>query len=384
MDSEQALRDRSGRLERFFRVDPDNADIACELADVLLQLGEAAEFVATLERLNELNPQHVGLRFRLASAWIATGDYANAAEILSALLDDGIDNLAIRYNLALSRLCLRDAETAARIIEPLHGRESEYQPLLLLDVRIQYAQRKYETALDTLLRYQELQPTDPEAVGLSALLLLDSGKTDAARTAAEKALSFDPECLEALLAAAGVAIAQNRMTDAEELSARALARHPQSGRAWSLQAQAQLAHADHDAAMTSLFSAVEFMPDHIGTWHMLAWCQLLNDQIDHAEDSFQRAYEIDRNFDETHGGLAVIAALRGDIETARKSVRRAQGLNPACYSARYAESLLLEREGKDEPARKIIDDVLNGPSPTGTVPLAELINQLAASRRNQG
>jgi Tfp pilus assembly protein PilF len=81
------------------------------------------------------------------------------------------------------------------------------------------------------------------------------------------------------------------------------------------------------------------MPTHIGTWHDLVWVQLLQGDLAAAEESFRRAVELDRNFSERHGGLAVVAAYKGNWAGAEELSKTALGLDPQSVSGRYAQSL---------------------------------------------
>ncbi|MNH31046.1 hypothetical protein D3C79_913770 [compost metagenome] len=78
-----------------------------------------------------------------------------------------------------------------------------------------------------------------------------------------------------------------------------------------------------------------------------------------------RSYELDRNFSETHGGLAVVDVIDGLEDEARVGIRRALKLNPDSLSARYAEILLLQRADKGEQAMELMHQVLAERSPDG-------------------
>ena len=77
------------------------------------------------------------------------------------------------------------------------------------------------------------------------------------------------------------------------------------------------------------------------------------------EDIAERALTIDRNFAETHGGLAVIAVLEGDGAAAAACIKRALRLQPGCLSARYAEVLALGRAGKHEAAQAAFEALMS-------------------------
>jgi Flp pilus assembly protein TadD len=78
---------------------------------------------------------------------------------------------------------------------------------------------------------------------------------------------------------------------------------------------------DLAGAMQALKAAVAVMPEHLGSWHALAWMQMLSQDLAGAESSLQEALARDASFGETYGGLALLAALRGDRVAAEAHVR---------------------------------------------------------------
>jgi Flp pilus assembly protein TadD len=77
--------------------------------------------------------------------------------------------------------------------------------------------------------------------------------------------------------------------------------------------------------------------------------------------AFDRALVLDRNFGETHGGLAVIACLQGREADARGSIKRATRLDPQGLSAQYARMLLLQRHGRQKEAQDLLEAVMARP-----------------------
>lgn len=63
-------------------------------------------------------------------------------------------------------------------------------------------------------------------------------------------------------------------------------------------------------------------------------------ELAEAEQTFRKALALDRNFGESHGGLAVVSALQGKKSEAEEGVQRALRLDPEGLSARYAEMVL--------------------------------------------
>jgi tetratricopeptide (TPR) repeat protein len=212
-----------------------------------------------------------------------------------------------------------------------------------------------------------LAPDHSTARGLRALALLDSGETDEAYATAEACLTLYPDQHEALLVAGTVALWKQDLDRAEAYHQRALGRHPNSGRALSGHGQLKMLRNELPAARKELAHAVVAMPDHIGTWHALAWTDLLLGDIDGAEASYQQAFDLDRNFADSHGGLALIHALKGRTEEADQAIKRALRLNPECATALYARTLLLSDSGHTAEADKLLAGLMaNSPMPMTT------------------
>jgi Tfp pilus assembly protein PilF len=152
-----------------------------------------------------------------------------------------------------------------------------------------------------------------------------------------------------------------------------LERSPDNARAWVGLGTAALLGQDFAGAKSALRRGVEHMPGHVGSWHLLAWTELMTGEIDEAERLFARSFELDRNFAETHGALATIAAMRGDRESALRSTEVAKRLDSECLSAKYAQSVLARAAGDAEQARELIVSTIAGMTAEAKTPLAELL-----------
>lgn len=371
--SEATLEERAAGLRRFLQQDPDNPHIIGDLADVLLQLGRSQEARTLIIDRKGTEPDEPELAFTLASAELGLGDFEGAGRRLESLIDNGIDNLGVRFNLAFSHLCRARGKEALDTLAPIRPSWREYPRVMLLMARAYQREGDYEEAIRAARQFVDAEPADTEGRGLLALLHCDAGDWQSAHDLANQVLSEAPDQADALLAAGGAAAGLNRNAEAADYFKRAVEYHPHIGRAWSGVAQTALAAGDITDARSALDKALAAMPDHIGTWHMLAWIQIMEGDLVGARKSFDRSYEIDHRFDETHGGYAVLFALDGELEEAKRSARRALKLNPKCYSARYAESLVLEREGQPDKAREIIEGVMHEPAPASGEPFKDLV-----------
>jgi tetratricopeptide (TPR) repeat protein len=375
---------RVARLRGFLSVDSSNSDLACELADLLLEQGATGEAEAALESLSPPANATPGVRFRLARIALASGRYETAGSLLQALIEAGHDHEAVMHDLAFVQLCQRDCEAAATTIHGAIARHGASASLRMLAARIALMQERRADAIALLDQTLAEDPGNIQAQGIRALAFLDDSRHPQAAEAALGCLLVDGDQHEALLVAGTLALWGKQVDVAETYFARALERYPNSGRVLSGMGQCAMLRDDLVTARITLESAVRAMPDHIGTWHALAWTQLLQGEHDVAEASYQHAYALDRNFADTHGGLALIALLRGDATDAERSIQRALRLDPNAITARYAKSLLLQSRGDDAGADALLR-VLIGEGGGMTLPIREFgerLKQRLTARRH--
>jgi hypothetical protein len=87
----------------------------------------------------------------------------------------------------------------------------------------------------------------------------------------------------------------------------------------------------------------------------------------------EHALDLDRNFAESHGSLATVAALRGDQATAKREIDIANRLDPGCLSAKLAASLLKRAANDPDGARELIATTVAGLTRDDKSPLAALL-----------
>lgn len=372
------------RLQSFLLADPGNAELACELADALFAQGRFDEARRALLSLPEERQLILAVRFRLARYGLMQGDYAGAEAGFAQLTAQGHPVPALWHDLAFAQLCQGHLAPARATLAEAESRFGADSARTVLAARIALFERNYPAAEHELLRALELEPVHPVAMGLRALASLDSGDPDTAGTLADNCLAQYPDQHEALLVAGTVALWRRELVQADTAFERALGWHPGSGRALSGMGQLLLLREQLEGGRALLERAVSAMPDHIGTWHALAWAQLLCGDQQAAELSYQRAYDLDRNFAESHGGLALVAALDGRTEEADAAIRRALRLDPACLTARYARSLRLQDMGETAQADELLADLFSpGPMPAGIGDVREFATRLRARLGNR-
>lgn len=375
---------RASRLQAFADQDPSNPILLCDLLDELLAEGRADEALARLQAVPADLRTLAAVKFREARCAMLRQDFAGVVAILQPLVADTAEPPAgIAHDLAYAQCALGLFDEAWRTLATVQAQGDDAVAISLLKARILYGQKQYDTALDVL------EPISggsrlAEVRGLRALLLLDQGETSRAAAEAGQALAIDADQHEACLVTGTVALWEQRVDESQATFQHVLAVNPHSGRALLGLGQCRMLRADVTAARGALEHAAAEMPGHIGTWHALAWCQLLEGDLAGARHSFDRAFAIDRTFGETHGGFALVHALRGERHEAEESIKRATRLDPDGPSARYARSVLLLDEGRPEAARKIIDGILMQSSGNAMAVPADFIYRLRELVRPRG
>lgn len=355
----QQLQQQLERYEDFLTQDPGNIKLIGDVLDLYIQLGEFQKAKILLAKSLQDTPSDAGLIFRQATLSMATGEIDNAIKQYGKLIEQGRNDASIYYNLAYAYGLQRRFDEALAQLDTIENAADVLPESLLLRARIFHHLGNIEEALECATQYVEKQPQSADGFGELALLYLDMENYTSASEQASKALAIDAEQPEALSTEGFIALTNQDDVSARSLFDRAMARHPKSGRCWTGLGLTEMFNGNITEAIEALTKAVEYMPDHIGTWHALAWCQMSTDQLDDAAKSFETSLELDRNFAETHGGLAVIEILKGDIAEAETLTKKSLRLNPMCFAGRFANSLLKSKTGSAEEAQKSIEGILN-------------------------
>lgn len=378
VDSTTEWNQRVAQLRAFFAMDPANIPLACDLFDALVGAGEVAQAIALLGGLSVELRTDAAIRFRQSRAALMQGRYSDAVDVSRGLIDEGHENSALWHDLAFAQLCLRDVVSARATLEDAEARFDDSVELAIVAARVAMMDGDFELALRHLDRAQAIGPQHAAVQGVRSLALLDAGQADAAYSAAMACLASFPDQHEALLVAGTVALWRQDVAEADAHYARALERLPNSGRCLSGLGQVRMLQNRLEDTRELLLRATVAMPDHIGTWHALAWVDLLRGDIDKAEASYQHAYDLDRNFADSHGGLALVHVLRGRNDEAELAIRRALRLNPQCPTALYAQTLLLEVTGQGEDAMRLLGGLVQPVGLPDGMDLAEFSRRLRA------
>lgn len=266
---------------------------------------------------------------------------------------------AVHLQLRLGRVAAA-AATLAPELEQVQAGEPLPDLLQAAWLRVEHHAGRLSEGLDWALAREAQGQLAAEAAGVASMIAMDLGDLPTCDRLSRVALAQHADQGEALLASAALSLFSQDPTEALALNERVAAARPESGRAWTQLGAARLLAMDLQGARVGYARATDLLPGHAGSWHGLAWTQLLLGDLVEAERLLDHALELDRNFAETHGALAVVYAKTGRRQMAQESLRRAQGLDAGSFSVQYAQALLQNPELSGEDLITLATRLLDG------------------------
>jgi tetratricopeptide (TPR) repeat protein len=364
-------------LLRMLQTDPNNALLRSHFVRSAIAVGEyehADQIVDT--RLREV-PTDPHALFDSATILMARKQYQDAILQLQSLLNSGQRHAGIFFNIGLCHYCLGEYAAAREPLQEAYELGERTPGLLRLLISSLHHLGLMDEAVALADAHSEAAHNDGPLAGVLALLYLDAEQAGPAARWARVALKFNPSSVDGLTVQATLHIAQMRTEEARREFDQILQLAPQAGRAWLGLGTLALLAQDLPRAKELFHTAVKYMGGHVGTLHMLAWTELAAGAYIGAQRAFEDALALNRNFAETHGGLAALAALRGDREAAQRSIEVAERLDSECLAAQLARALLAS--GSDpQLARRIILETAGTLASKDSSALSRLLGRLAA------
>ena len=349
---------RLGQLKPLLTADPGNDRLARECIELALQAGDFGFVIERADKTLAASPSDPQALFDRASALMGACDYRDAIVSLRAVLERVPDAAAAQFNLGLCHYCLSEYPQARRPLEAAHAAGDASAGLLRVLVSTLHHLGEIDEAVKLCDENAPAAESDGALAGVYALAYLDANRADAAARWAATALRSNPDSLDGLVVQGTLSTARMDLGRARAAFERALQLAPSTGRAWIGLGMLALLANDPRNAITLIERGLQSMPAHVGSWHALGWAHLVSNDLDAAEAVFGRAMELDRNFAESHGALASIAALRGRRAEAQRAIDVALRLDPKCLGAQFARSVLTRSAGDSSNAERIIQAAL--------------------------
>lgn len=370
-DASNSPEDRLARLVHYLESDPQNVSLLGDAANAALSAKKPDLALELLARLGALKPLNETQENLAGVAALQIGDHETARGHFARLLQSHPDDASLRFNHAWA---LAEARRFEEALSALDDQTAETLPqAAMLQVQLMHELGQFDRAHERARAYAAIFPEHQGLMAAVSVLAVDVEDLDLARACAEKGGDHP----DALTTRGMLALDDARDDEARDMFARALAQNSASPRAWLGRGLVAMAKGAHNEAAQDLEHGATLFDSHVGSWIAAGWAHLLSNDHAKARQCFERALEIDRNFGETHGSLAVLALLEGKSEDAQRSADVALRLDPKSMSAILATSMLLEAQGKPDVARRIIERALETPIDASGATIAQAMAKRA-------
>lgn len=375
---------RLERLESYLALDGDNPVLLGEVATLQYQLGLLSAAKTNAEKLLQIDPQRASAHALLGLLASRAAEFSSAIAFLDRAIALGDTAPILQYQLADA--LVREGQPEAALTHAQRAAESipalPFAPALY--VRVLHCLGRLEDAIEYANNLQQAGLADNCSAsfhGAVALIYLDRDDLENARRAASDALQKDPLDVDGNTTFGMTALANGEREQALESFSRAIQQRPHNGRSWLGIGLAQMATGSFNEAAESLQRAADHLQNHLGTLNALAWVHIVNKDAGRAEKVLLAALEIDRNFAETHGALAVVSLMKGHLDSAMQAVKRANGLDRANFAGNFANSLIQQISGNPAQAQAIMEKLLTTPiTPDKSTLQHAIVNALAKMR----
>jgi tetratricopeptide (TPR) repeat protein len=346
------------RLERLLPLvdaDPANRALLSDAAETALAEGKPEVATDLLDRYAAIEPLPPRETNLAGLAALQTRRFDRAAALFGRLVEAGEADPAVRFNLAWASAMNKDSDRALELADDALARE--LPQAAMLRVQLLHERGEFDEAAANAREYVELHPSYPPLMATVSVLALDVEDAELAAACAARG-GDHPDALTTL---GTLALGEERATEALDLFDRALERNAQVPRAWVGRGLAKLLTGGTPGAAADIDRGAEMFGDHLGSW---------------IAARFETALALDPNFAESHGSLAVLDLLDGNVEGAREKSEVALRLDRQCYSAALARSLLAASAGDQATARRIYETAINAPVDSSGRTIAQALAKL--------
>jgi tetratricopeptide (TPR) repeat protein len=364
INTSEQLQEKHQKLNRylsFLSQDADNISLLLDTLKLAIELGEVKAADALVGEHQESCKSNADFNSLAGHVKLALGLYDDAIERLTTAISQGSTDPSTYLNLAHAYHFFNKPDLALPILRD-HNELAELFPSIyhVLYARVLHFTDAPELAIKQLEKFHANNETTAESAGLLSLILFEQNdQTGEALKLANDALAKNPKAIEALVARTSLYLESGHYEQALMDIQNAVELYPKNGRAWSSLAQVEFNNFNFVGAKEAAAKAVIYMDNHIGTWHLLGWAHLMLNELPDALNAFEKAYDLDRTFAETHGGLAAVHAHMGETKLANNHIKLADKLDPEGLASTYAKMVLLNRNNESQKANALFNSITN-------------------------
>lgn len=364
-------------LQGYLEQDPHNLQLMADTAAVAYEAGETGIAAAMLTRYADQSPLPASLQNLKGIIALGNQDYGQAVDIFEPLLTAEPNNSALQFNLAWAKAMVGEHQAALSLLGGPDATPTAQ--VATLKVQMLHSLGRLDEALALGGQWAQTYPQDEALAGALACAAVDAGDTDLAKRYAKRA----GQNHNGLSAAGLMLLREGQIDPASELFSQALEAYPFDARALLGRGLVLMTQGASQDAVACLRRGAELFSSHIGSWVALGWAYLAAGQHEQARTTFEKALMIDDTFAETHGSLAVLDVIGGQLSSARRRTEIALRLDRRCFSAALAKSLLLQADGDSQKAAQIRSIAMTSVLGSSGATLAQALAQMGFGRRLQ-
>jgi len=362
---DQASVARHERLLGYLAQDPDNLALLSDAATAALEAGDPGAAAALIARYRALEPAPPELLSLEAVAAMHLGRHAEAAVQFEQLLAGAPDDAALGFNLAWAKAMLGQWSSVPGLLtDPVVAAAPQ---AAALKVQALHHLGALEEALAWGDAAAAQRPGDMALMAALSVVAMDLDEAERAEAYARRA----GDTHEGLSTLGLLTLGRHRADEALALFDQALGRNPDSARALLGKGLVLLTQGEAEAAARLLDRGAKMFGDHLGSWVAAGWAYCICGDRATGRARFSTALELDDTFAESHGGLAVLDLLDGDLASARRRTDVALRLDRMSFAGALAKSLLLAQDGQADAAERVRAIAMNTPIGPSGVTIAQ-------------
>lgn len=364
-DDLAGIRERYAKYQSYLKLDTENIKLISDLFDLSLQLAELEHTQTYLQSLIRLAPFALSTLHRKASLAMRMQNYELAAQELSTLVQLEPEAGALWHDLAYCHLMSKNYPACGEVLNQVDQMrlldtvdEQCRAALQVLSLRYMHLTQKHSQAIAAAIKWQESGTLSARAAGVASLIAFDNEELQLASQWAKLGQQQLPPEDEAIMTEASLALMRQDTEYADACLSVLLNNRPHDGRVASMAGISAMYQRNLPKAQHYLQQATAWMSQHIGSWLALGWVCYGQTDLRGAEQAFDQALALDRNFAESHGALAVIYASSARVEQAQVEIKLALGLEATNAAAQYAKLILSGQAQNQELISAIVERTL--------------------------
>lgn len=353
------MQEKLTRHLHFLTQDPANINLLIEISQLYQESNDFESAQIYLDKAITLAPEacvgHQGVLYLNQNQL----ELAKAC-FLRALTHE--ESNVLRFHLGFCYFLNHEFEKAQTTLTLLANDASIPEAKILL-ARLFQRQGLLEEALLYVNQALEHHPNQDEPMGLLSLLYFDLNEEQLARQTAQKALALNPNNYDAKSVDILLRLL-TQQTDAAEIEA-LLAVNPDDARLWFALGNTHLSQGELHFAEEALEKALTCHPDFYDCLLVLAWCQLLNNQLDKAQNNYHKASLLAAELSDAWSGLSLVYALKEELVEAQTLLDKALVINPDCFLAGVAQTICFNYTNPSKAKAQLLHTLKNTNLPAG-------------------